>query len=168
MEPRYKPHLALEQIKCITTCSLQVAPESDHYGTFVAVGTSQATGEDGRALGNIYILEIVRVVPDPDRKGSHLKLKLYSKTQTKAPVTAIRNIETRGVLAVAMGQKVHIRGLTDHRAFIASAFTLGGEYTTALKTLEGTDMFLIGDAGKGLSFCGYQVRLSLLRRESRC
>lgn len=138
-------------------CSLQLSETTDRRRTVIAVGTSQAIGEDGRALGSIYVFDIIPVAPDARRKGSGLKLKMMVQEEVRGGVTALSEVSEHGLLLVAMGQKCQVRGLTEVGTLLPVSFMDVQEDVTTLKMLRGTDMFLIADIGKGLWFGGFQV-----------
>lgn len=153
--------IELEQILCICTVSLTMSEKTRERRTYVAIGTSQAVSDDGRALGSIYIFDVRRVAPDPGLKGTNFKLRLIVQEEVRGAVTALSEIDIHGLLLVGMGQKAQVRGMTDVGTLLPVAFMDVEEFVSAQKALKGTDLFLVGDVGKGLYFAGFQVWLSL-------
>ena len=125
---------------------------------FICVGTSLIRGEDLPALGRIYIFAVIDVVPEPDHPETGRAFKFVSKEEVKGAVTALSGVGTQGFLLMAQGQKCMVRGLKQDGSFLPVAFMDMQTHVTAAKALPGTGLCLMGDALKGVWFCGYTVR----------
>lgn len=147
--------------------SLEANERTHERRQFIAVGTAIIQGEDLSTKGHIYVLEIVNVVPHPDRPETNIKLKAFSKDKVKGAVTSVSEIGSQGFLLCAQGQKCMVRGLKEDHTILPVAFMDIQCYVTVSKVLKGTGMALLGDIAKGLWFIGYTVRtqpVSLLLR----
>jgi cleavage and polyadenylation specificity factor subunit 1 len=129
----------------------------------IVVGTTYAKGEDIAARGNVYVFDVIDVVPDPEEPGTNLKLKLVGEESIRGALTAVSGIGGQGFMIVAQGQKCMVRGLKDDGSLLPVAFIDVQCYVSVIKELKGTGMCLIGDALKGLWFTGYSVCLSSLK-----
>jgi cleavage and polyadenylation specificity factor subunit 1 len=147
-----------EVILCIKTLNLEVSETTHERRALVAVGTSIVRGEDLATKGNIYIFEVITVVPEPSQPHTNRKLRLIVKDEVKGAVSAISELGTQGFLIMAQGQKCMVRGLKEDGTLLPVAFMDMQCYVTVLKTLPNTGMLLMGDAFKGLWFTGYTVR----------
>lgn len=125
----------------------------------IVVATTYAKGEDIAARGNLYVFDVIDVVPDPDEPGKNLKLKLIGEVSIRGAVTSVSGIGGQGFMIVAQGQKCMVRGLKDDGSLLPVAFIDVQCYVSVIKELKGTGMCLIGDALKGLWFTGYSVIL---------
>lgn len=141
----------------LETVSLEVSEKTHERKTLIAAGTAIIRGEDLPATGSVYILEIIQVVPEPDRPETNRRFKIITKSDAKGAVTALSGLESRGLLLQAEGQKCMVRGLREDTAFLPVAFMDMHCYVNVIKNLPGTGMCLIGDALKGLYFVGYEV-----------
>lgn len=146
-----------ETILCVETVDLEVSEITGERKRLITVGTSVIRGEDLQNVGNIYIFEIITVVPEPDRPETNRKLKLIVKEEVKGPVTAISEIASQGLLLMSQGQKCMVRGLKEDNTLLPVAFLDVNTYVTSLRTLKGTGMALIADAIKGVWFTGFSV-----------
>jgi cleavage and polyadenylation specificity factor subunit 1 len=153
-----------EVVMCIKTISLEVSEHSHQRRSVVCVGTAITRGEDINTFGCIYVLDVIEVVPEPDRPETGRKFKLLSKVRDKGAVTAITQIGTEGFLLVAQGQKCHVRGLKEDGTLLPVAFLDAQNYVNVAKELPGTGLTLLGDAMKGIWFVGYTVRFFPLFR----
>lgn len=122
------------------------------------MGTAFTRGEDIASRGNIYIFEVIEVVPEPDQEGTGRRLKLIATEEVKGPVTSLTGIGGQGFFLAAQGQKCMVRGLREDGGISPVAFLDMQCYVTTVKELEGTGMCLMGDVLKGLWFVGYSVR----------
>ena len=146
-----------EIVTALKTVSLEVSEKTPERKTLVAVGTSTVRGEDLPATGSVYILEIIPVVPEPERPETNRKFKVVAKSEVRGAVTALCGLGSHGLLLQAEGQKCMMRGLRDDGAFLPVAFIDMHCYVNVLKNLPGTGMCLMGDALKGVWFVGYEV-----------
>ncbi|KAI4242948.1 MAG: hypothetical protein LQ352_007140 [Teloschistes flavicans] len=99
------PLSAAEVVMCIKTMHLEISEHTQERQTVVTVGTSMIRGEDLPAQGRIYVFNVIKVVPEPDRPETGHKLKLIAKEEVKGAVTALSEIGTQGFLLAAQGQK---------------------------------------------------------------
>lgn len=106
------------------------------------------------AKGAINVFDILDVVPDPDEPESGLKLHLLSREETRGAVTAVESFPG-GFVGTGQGQKIMIRGLKEDGSCLPVAFLDAQCYTTQLKTLAHTGLWLAADAWKGLWFGGW-------------
>lgn len=107
--------------------------------------------------GNIYIFDVINVVPQPGRPETDQRLKLIVKEEVKGAVTSLSEIGSQGFLIAAQGQKCMVRGLKEDRTLLPVAFIDMQCYTSVVKELSGTGLLLLGDAAKGSWFVGYTV-----------
>ena len=115
-------------------------------------------GPDLPSMGNIYILAVIPVVPEPDHPETGRALKLIAKEEVKGAVTSLSGIGTQGFLLVAQGQKCMVRGLKEDGSLLPVAFLDMQCYVSVVREVEGTGLCLMGDAVKGIWFCGYTVQ----------
>ena len=121
------------------------------------MGTVFLQGEDLPSKGNIYIFDVITVVPQPGRPETNQRLKLIVKEEVKGAVTSVSEIGSQGFLIAAQGQKCMVRGLKEDRTLLPVAFIDMQCYTSIVKELSGTGLLLLGDAAKGSWFVGYTV-----------
>jgi cleavage and polyadenylation specificity factor subunit 1 len=140
--------------------NLVVSENSNTRKDLLCIGTAIINGEDLPTKGNVYIFDIIDVVPVPDHPETGSKLKLIVKEEVKGAVTALSEIGTEGFLLMSQGQKCLVRGLKDDQTLLPVAFMDMQCYVTIAKSLKGTGMCLMGDAAKGVWFAGYTVSLN--------
>lgn len=138
--------------------SLEVSENTHERREMIVVGTAYTRGEDTASRGCVYVFEVIKVVPDPEKPDTDRKLKLIGKEPVKGAVTALSGIGGQGFLIVAQGQKCIVRGLKEDGSLLPVAFMDVQCYVSVVKELKGTGMCLIGDAMKGVWFAGYSVR----------
>lgn len=143
----------------IKNINLEVSENTHERRDMIVVGTAITRGEDIPARGCIYVFEIVKVVPDPEKAETDRKLKLVGKEPVKAPVTALSGIGSQGFIVVAQGQKCMVRGLKEDGSLLPVAFMDMQCYINVVKELRGTGMCILSDAVKGTWFAGYSVFL---------
>ena len=97
-------------------------------------------------------------MPEPDHPETGRALKLIAKEEVKGAVTSLSGIGTQGFLLVAQGQKCMVRGLKEDGSLLPVAFLDMQCYVSVVRELSGTGLCLMGDAVKGVWFCGYTVR----------
>ncbi|KAF3407384.1 hypothetical protein DPV78_000099 [Talaromyces pinophilus] len=144
-----------ERITAVENINLEISEKTGKRKDMIVVGTTYAKGEDIAARGNLYVFDVIDVVPDPDEPGTNLKLKLIGEESIRGAVTAVSGIGGQGFMIVAQGQKCMVRGLKDDGSLLPVAFIDVQCYVSVIKELKGTGMCLIGDALKGLWFTGY-------------
>lgn len=106
------------------------------------------------AKGTVTVLDIIDVVPDPDRDESGVKFHVFSAEDTKGAITALESFPG-GLVGTAQGQKLMVRGLKEDGSCLSVAFLDAQCHATVLKTLQGRGLWLLGDAWKGLWFGGF-------------
>ncbi|KAF1992573.1 protein CFT1 [Aulographum hederae CBS 113979] len=144
-----------EVVLCTEVLNLEVSEITHVRKALIGVGTAVVRGEDLTTNGNIYIFEIITVVPEPGQPHTNVKLKLISREEVKGAVTALSDIGTQGFFLVAQGQKCMVRGLKEDNTLLPLAFMDMQCHVTVGKALGGTGMALMGDALEGLWFVGY-------------
>ncbi|KAJ9669033.1 mRNA cleavage and polyadenylation factor subunit [Coniosporium apollinis] len=144
-----------EAITCVKSMNLAVSENNDKRKQLIAVGTAFIHGEDLPARGNLYVFDVIDVVPEPGRPETGKKLKIVGKEELKGAVTALSEVGAQGFLLVAQGQKCMVRGLKEDGQILPLAFMDMQCYVTVAKELYGTGMMIFGDAMKGLWFAGY-------------
>ena len=138
--------------------SLEVSEHTHERQNLICVGTALLRGQDLPSLGNIFIFAVIPVVPEPEHPETGHALKLIAKEEVKGAVTSICSIGTQGFLLVAQGQKCLVRGLKEDGSLLPVAFLDMQCYVSVVRELDGTGLCLMGDAVKGVWFCGYTVR----------
>jgi hypothetical protein len=146
-----------EQVLSMKAVNLETSETTHQRKTFLAAGTVMIKGEDLAARGNILVLDVIDVVPEPDRPETNRKLKVYASEEVKGAVTALSEIGAQGFLLVTHGQKCMVRGLKEDQTLLPVAFMDMQCYVTVAKTLKGTGMVVMGDIAKGVWFTGYTV-----------
>ncbi|CRG92198.1 Protein cft1 [Talaromyces islandicus] len=144
-----------EHITAVENINMEISEQTHERKDVIVVGTTFAKGEDIAARGNIYVFDIIDVVPDPERPETNLQLKLIGRESIKGSITALSGIGGQGFLIASQGQKCMVRGLKDDGSLLPVAFIDVQCYVSVIKELKGTGMCLIGDALKGLWFAGY-------------
>ncbi len=146
-----------ERVMCMKSLNLEVSEETHERKDLVVVGTAITKGENVTTRGNIYIFDVVDVVPEPGVTETDLKLKLVAKEEVKGAVTALSRIGSQGFLLAAQGQKCMVRGLKEDLSILPVAFMDMRYYVKVAKELKGTGLCILGDAMSGLWFTGYSV-----------
>ena len=108
----------------------------------IVVGTTYAKGEDIAARGNVYVFDVIDVVPDPDEPGKDLKLKLVGEESIRGALTAVSGIGGQGFMIVAQGQKCMVRGLKDDGSLLP-----GYSVSRDNSSNGGTELTDFGNAG---------------------
>lgn len=157
-----------EHILAIKCMSLEVSEQTHERKDLVVVGTGIARGENVVTRGNLYLFDIVDVVPHPEIPETDLKLKMITKEDVRGAVTAISDIGTQGFLLAAQGQKCMVRGLREDNAILPVAFMDMRYYVSVAKSLPGTGLTILADAFSGLWLMGYSeepYKMQLLGRD---
>jgi len=139
--------------------NLEISEETHERKDLIVIGTAIVKGENVTSRGNIYIFDVVDVVPEPGVPETDLKLKLVAKEEVKGAVTALSQIGSQGFLLAAQGQKCMVRGLKEDLSILPVAFMDMRYYVKVAKELKGTGLCILGDAISGLWFTGYSVCL---------
>nr|CAG8506381.1 12436_t:CDS:10 [Entrophospora candida] len=141
-----------EQGLCIKCVSLQTKSTSSGRKPFIAVGTGFFRGEDVGMRGNIYVFEIIEVVPEPDNPQTNHKFKLLCAEEVKGSVTTICDVN--GYLLTCVGPKIFIRAFEDNDCLISVAFIDIQLYASNVVSIK--DFILLGDVYKSVWFLGFQ------------
>lgn len=157
-----------ERALCIKCMNLEVSEDTHERKDLIVVGTAVVKGENITSRGNIYIFDVVDVVPEPGVPETDLKLKLVAKEEVKGAVTALSSIGSQGFLLAAQGQKCMVRGLKEDLSILPVAFMDMRYYVKVAKELRGTGLCILGDAISGLWFIGYSVCLQILQNSHPC
>jgi cleavage and polyadenylation specificity factor subunit 1 len=159
---------ACEQILCVKSLSLEVSEETHERKDMIVVGTAIVKGENVTTRGNIYIFDVVDVVPDPGVPESDLKLKLITKEDVRGAVSAICDIGSQGFMLAAQGQKCMVRGLKEDMSILPVAFLDMRYYVHVARELRGTGLCILGDGFSGLWLVGYSeepYKLQVISRD---
>ncbi|KAK5165677.1 hypothetical protein LTR04_000989, partial [Oleoguttula sp. CCFEE 6159] len=148
-----------EVVVSMRTLDLEVSEKTHARKQLVAVGTALIRGEDLPTKGAIYVFNVIDVVPEPGKPETGKKLKLVAKEEVKGAVTAVSGIGTQGLLIIAQGQKLMVRGLKEDGSLLPVAFLDVQCTVSALKELDRTGLWLAGDMWKGIWFGGYSHAL---------
>lgn len=144
----------LETITSLKVMSLEVSEHTHEQRDMVVAGTTFMRGEDSPAKGAVTVFDIIDVVPDPDKAESGIKLQVVAREETKGAITALTGFQG-GLIGTAQGQKIMIRGLKEDGSCLPVAFLDAQAYTTELKTFGHSDLWLAGDACKGVWLGGF-------------
>ncbi|KAE8350582.1 protein cft1 [Aspergillus coremiiformis] len=157
-----------EHVMAVENMSLEVSENTNERKDMIVVGTAFTRGEDIASRGCVYVFEVIKVVPDPEKPETDRKLRLVGKEPVKGAVTALSEIGGQGFLIVAQGQKCIVRGLKEDGSLLPVAFMDVQCYVSVVKELKGTGMCIIADAMKGLWFAGYSeepYKMSLFAKD---
>lgn len=157
-----------ERILCVQCLKLEVSEETHERKDLIVVGTAVVKGENVTTRGNLYIFDVVDVVPEPDIPETDLKLKLITKEDLRGAVSAICDVGSQGFLLAAQGQKCMVRGLKEDMSILPVAFLDMQYYVHVAKELRGTGLCILGDAFSGLWLVGYSeepYKMQILGRD---
>ncbi|EPQ29659.1 uncharacterized protein PFL1_02879 [Pseudozyma flocculosa PF-1] len=143
---------ANETVVCLELVTLDSPSVPGGRKKFIAAGTTVYQGEDRAAKGSTYLFDIIEVVPDAADPTSRFRLKLLCKDDSKAPVTAIADIN--GFIISTSGQKLYVRALEKEEWLISIAFMDLAFYVTSIRVLK--NFILLSDMKKSLWFVGFQ------------
>lgn len=141
----------------VKNINLEISEHTHERRDMIVVGTAFTRGEDTASRGSIYVFEVIKVVPDPEKPETDRRLKLIGREMVKGAVTALSGVGGQGFLIVAHGQKCMVRGLKEDGSLLPVAFMDMQCYVSVVKELKGTGMCILGDAVRGLWFAGYSV-----------
>ena len=71
---------------------------------YVVLGSNMSYGEDVQSRGRLILIDVLDVVPEPDRPLVKFKMNQIYADEQKGPVTAICGVN--GYIVSAIGQKV--------------------------------------------------------------
>ena len=146
-----------ERVLSVKSLNLEVSEETHERKDLVVVGTGIIKGENVTVRGNIYIFDVVDVMPEADGTELALKLKVIAKEEVKGAVTVLSGIGSQGFVLTAQGQKCMVRGLKEDLSVLPVAFMDMRYYVQVAKELKGTGLCILGDAMSGLWLVGYSV-----------
>ena len=132
--------------------TLDTKQTSSGKKAFVTVGTALNKGEDRPVRGRLIVLDLVDVVPDPDKPETNRKLRLLAFQEVKGPV--LTHCELDGCLLVGLGSKIIIHALENDDSLTGIAFVDSGVASISSAVLK--NYFCLGDVNLGLSFFGFQ------------
>lgn len=154
-----------EQVTCVRNVSLASEGTQSGLKGFLAVSTNYCYGEDVPNRGRIWILDLIEVVPEPDRPLTKNKIKKVYCQEQKGPVTTLSH--TCGLLMSAVGQKIYLWQLKEEQldgvAFIDTQIYI--HCAASIKNL-----ILVSDVCKSVSLLRYQQEtrtLSMVCRDPR-
>ncbi len=159
---------ACERILCLKCLNLEISEETHERKDLIVVGTAIVKGENVTTRGNIYIFDVVEVVPEPDVPESDVKLKLITKEDVRGAVSALCDVGSQGFVLAAQGQKCMVRGLKEDMSILPVAFLDMRYYVHVAKELRGTGLCILGDAFSGLWLVGYSeepYKLQIIGRD---
>ncbi|KAK4940166.1 mRNA cleavage and polyadenylation factor subunit [Elasticomyces elasticus] len=159
---------ACERILCLKCLNLEISEETHERKDLIVVGTAIVKGENVTTRGNIYIFDVVEVVPEPDVPESDVKLKLITREDVRGAVSALCDVGSQGFVLAAQGQKCMVRGLKEDMSILPVAFLDMRYYVHVAKELRGTGLCILGDAFSGLWLVGYSeepYKLQILGRD---
>lgn len=146
-----------EVVLALRVLNLEVSETTHERRRLVAIGTAVVQGEDYPIKGRVHVLDVVDVIPEPDRPDTtNRRLKaIVREEMPRGAVTALCGIGTQGLMLVAQGQKCMVRGLKEDGSLLPVAFMDLNCHVTAATELPGTGLCLFADAFKGVWFVGY-------------
>lgn len=157
-----------ERVLCVKCLNLEVSEETHERKDLIVVGTAIVKGENVTTRGNLYIFDVVDVVPEPDVPETDLKLKMLTREDVRGAVSAISDVGSQGFVLAAQGQKCMVRGLKEDMSILPVAFLDMRFYVQVAKELKGTGLCILGDAFSGLWLVGYAeepYKLQILGRD---
>lgn len=154
-----------EQVTCVKNVMLTSEGTKSGLKGYIAVSTNYCYGEDVPNRGRILILDLIEVVPEPNRPLTKNKIKKVYCEEQKGPVTTLSHV--CGLLLSAVGQKIYLWQLKEERldgvAFIDTQIYIN--CATSVKNLV-----LVSDVCKSLSLLRYQQEtrtLSMVCRDPK-
>lgn len=156
------------------TVSLATRSTATGRKDYIAVGTTVYRAEDLAARGGVsasswgnhdifeintgsllqvYLFEVIKIVPDESRPERTHRLKLMTFEDTKSVVGNICDIN--GHLVMSMGQKLYARAFEQDEVLVAVGFLDVGVHVTSLQSLK--NFILLGDALQSVSLVAFQV-----------
>lgn len=151
-----------EQVTCVRNVSLASEGTTSGLKGYIAISTNYCYGEDVPNRGKIWILDLIEVVPEPDRPLTRNKIKKVYCQEQKGPVTCLSH--ACGLLMSAVGQKIYLWQLKEEQlegvAFIDTQIYI--HCATSVKNL-----ILVSDVCKSVSLLRYQQETRTLSMVSR-
>lgn len=154
-----------EQVTCVKNVMLTSEGTTSGLKGYIALSTNFCYGEDVPNRGRIWILDLIEVVPEPDRPLTKNKIKKVYCQEQKGPVTTLSH--TCGLLMSAVGQKIYLWQLKEEQldgvAFIDTQIYI--HCAASLKNL-----IIVSDVCKSISLLRYQQEtrtLSMVCRDTR-
>lgn len=154
-----------EQVTCVKNVLLASEGTTSGLKGYIAISTNYCYGEDVPNRGRIWVLDLIEVVPEPDRPLTKNKIKKVYCQEQKGPVTTLSH--TCGLLMSAVGQKIYLWQLKEEQldgvAFIDTQIYI--HCASSVKNL-----ILVSDVCKSVSLLRYQQEtrtLSMVCRDSK-
>ncbi|SPO24031.1 related to cleavage and polyadenylation specificity factor, 160 kDa subunit [Ustilago trichophora] len=142
-----------ETVSSLNVVTLDAPSTASGRKQFIAAGTTTFHGEDRTSKGSVYLFEVIEVVSSSKYQlGRDLRLKLVCRDDSRAPVTAIADLN--GFLVSTCGQKLYVRALEKEEWLISIAFLDCPFYITSVKVVK--NFILLSDAQKSLWFLAFQ------------
>ncbi|SPO24157.1 related to cleavage and polyadenylation specificity factor, 160 kDa subunit [Ustilago trichophora] len=142
-----------ETVSSLTIVTLDAPSTVSGRKQFIAAGTTTFHGEDRTSKGSVYLFEVIEVVSSSKYQlGRDLRIKLVCRDDSRAPVTAIADLN--GFLVSTCGQKLNVRALEKEEWLISIAFLDCPFYITSVKVVK--NFILLSDAQKSLWFLAFQ------------
>ncbi|XP_053203071.1 cleavage and polyadenylation specificity factor subunit 1-like [Panonychus citri] len=151
-----------EHVTCMKNVMLSSEGTESGLKGYIAAGTNFCYGEDVTNRGQIWILDIIDVVPELGQPLTRSKIKVVYCKEQKGPVTAICQI--RGLLLSAVGQKIYIWQLKESQ-LVGVAFIDTQIYIHQAVSMK--NLILIADVYKSISLLRYQEDTRTLALASR-
>ncbi|KAJ1977518.1 mRNA cleavage and polyadenylation factor subunit [Dimargaris xerosporica] len=136
-------------LKCLSLNSKETVSGRKWYMT---VSTVCNLGEDRPVTGNLYLFDVVEVVPDPRNPQTNRKLKQACRKEMSGSINAI--CAMNGHLFSSAGTRVYAYRMMDDSTLNEVVFLDEYIYVTNAAALK--NFVLVGDAYKGCSFVAHQ------------
>jgi cleavage and polyadenylation specificity factor subunit 1 len=143
-----------ENETCITLNCLNLKNNgTDGNRIVIFVGTGIFQNEDVPTLGAWRLIDLINVVPEPDKPEAKHKMKVLSKEVSRGPVLDACGIDGR--FGVIQGQRMLVRMIKNDGSAIPVAFTDTSLYSSKVKAFE--NFVLVGDSFQSLSVYGFDA-----------
>lgn len=91
-------HEVVTSLKCTP---LEISEITHQQKLLIAVGSLLQRGENFPAKGTVYVIDVIDVVPEPDRPETGKRLKVMAREDTKGAITTLMGV--KGLLGTAQG-----------------------------------------------------------------
>ncbi|KAG9509182.1 Cleavage and polyadenylation specificity factor subunit 1, partial [Fragariocoptes setiger] len=154
-----------EHVTSLKNVMLTCEGTSSGLKGYIAMSTNYCYGEDVSNRGRIWILDLIEVVPEPDKPLTRNKIKKVYCQEQKGPVTALCHV--CGLLLSVVGQKIYLWQLKEDQ-LVGIAFIDTQIYIHCAMSVK--NLILISDIRKSILLYRYQQdtrTLSLVARDPR-